>query len=208
MTADGTGAPGAWTLVVLSGGQGRRLGGVDKAALRLGTDTLLETLVQSVPTSMKVVVAGPPAAVGRQVTFVQESPAGGGPVAGTEAALRIVDSPFVAVVAVDMPWVVALLPELMSRLEAIATSSPDVDVLVPVSTDGIRQLLACAWRSDGLRAALGRLGTSRDRSVRELVAAATAHEWTLDAGQTELVADIDTDEDLESARRRTAGPRL
>jgi len=71
--------------IVLAGGTGRRLGGVDKAALVVGSHTLLQTVLAAVP-GIPVVVVGP-AHHGTDATFVREDPPGGGPAAGVAAGI-------------------------------------------------------------------------------------------------------------------------
>ena len=75
-----------WSLIVLTGGSGTRLGGADKAQLRVGDRSLLAALLDEVPAGVPIVVAGPELAVSRDVRFSPENPAGGGPVAGIAAA--------------------------------------------------------------------------------------------------------------------------
>lgn len=103
--------------VVLAGGRGARLGGVDKASLEYDGRTLLEHVLDSLIDAEEIVVVGHAVPTTRPVTFTLEDPAGGGPVAGlfagTEALLRRPD--LVGVTAVDMPW---LRAGTWSRLRA------------------------------------------------------------------------------------------
>ena len=184
-----------WSLIVLTGGSGTRLGGADKAQLRVGDRSLLAALLDEVPAGVPIVVAGPELAVSRDVRFSPENPAGGGPVAGIAAAVDGVQTELVLVAAVDMPRANALLPELLVRLRAT-----DGDAVIPVSSDGRPQVLLSGWRTSRLRAALGRLGDVRDRSVRELVACARTTPWLLSDEESSSTADIDTPADLERAR--------
>src|SRR5207253_6166424 len=76
--------------VVLAGGEGRRMGGVDKAALVVGGRTLLDRILAAAAgVAGRLVVVGPPRPVGleRAVLFVQEDEPGGGPVPAVAAAL-------------------------------------------------------------------------------------------------------------------------
>ena len=180
-----------WSVIVLAGGSGQRLGGVDKAALPIDGTPALERLLASLPDAMPVIVAGPERTVARPVTFRPESPAGGGPVAGIAAAMPAVATPNLIIVATDMPWSGPIITGLTERF---ALSS--ADALIPVSNDGRRQVLCCVWRTDALRGALGELGEPRGRSVRSLVALASVDEWHLDMAESGLLADIDTPDDL------------
>lgn len=95
--------------VVLAGGTGVRLGGVDKAAVELDGRTLLEHALAAVAVADEVVVVGGPVPTSRPVTFTREDPPLGGPaaglLAGVAALTRTADR--VVVLAVDMPRVTA-----------------------------------------------------------------------------------------------------
>lgn len=122
--------------IVLSGGTGRRLGGVDKGALELGGLTLLARAVATMAEiADSVVVVGPETQADRSVSFVREDPPFGGPAAGLLAgASWLAGRHFerAAFVAVDMPFVDAAT---FARLgENCATTESDGAVLV--GTDG------------------------------------------------------------------------
>ena len=91
--------------IVLAGGQGSRLGGVDKASIEVGGRTLLDHALDAVLDASEVVVVGHQVPTDRPVTFVREEPRFGGPAAGLltgrDALLRTF--PTLAVLAVDMP---------------------------------------------------------------------------------------------------------
>ena len=91
--------------VVLAGGQGSRLGGVDKASIEIDGRTLLDHALDAVIDASEVVVTGHQVPTERPVTFVREEPRFGGPAAGLltgrDALLR--RFPTIAVLAVDMP---------------------------------------------------------------------------------------------------------
>lgn len=102
--------------IVLTGGRGTRLGGVDKASLTIGAHTLLDRLIRElVPAT--IVVVGRPAPTSVPVHFTREDPPGGGPAAGVTAGmtalLAAAGSPeevenradYVAILAVDHPGV-------------------------------------------------------------------------------------------------------
>ena len=142
-----------WSVIVVAGGHGRRLGGVDKAAIELGGVATLDMILASVPPEMPVVVSGPERPTHRPVVFRQESPPDGGPVAGIAAALKAVTTPGVVILATDMPWAGELLPQLLARF-----ASTGADVVIPVDSGGRRQPLLSAWDADTLRGLLGILG--------------------------------------------------
>ena len=74
--------------VVLAGGSGRRLGGVDKAALEVAGATLLDRVLLASAGAGRTVVVGPPRRTVRDVIWTLEDPPAGGPLAGLEAGLR------------------------------------------------------------------------------------------------------------------------
>ncbi|MBC2932265.1 molybdenum cofactor guanylyltransferase [Nocardioides sp. zg-1228] len=126
--------------VVLAGGTGERMGGVDKAAVELAGRTLLEHALDAFGDADRVVVVAPASVpTARPVTFVVEDPPRGGPVAGLLAgvdALAGAPAPLglVGVLAVDMPRVTAAT---MRRLRDAAAGR---DGAFLVGGDGRRQL--------------------------------------------------------------------
>lgn len=122
--------------VVLAGGRGARLDGVEKAGVEVGGRTLLSWALDTLVDAAEVVVVGDPVRTERPVTFVRENPRYGGPVAalctGLDALLR--PASYVVVVAVDMP---RLTPDTISRLRRAATGG---DGSALVGPDGRRQL--------------------------------------------------------------------
>ncbi len=186
-----------WTLVLLTGGTGRRLGGADKALLDLSGTSTIDHVLGRIPSEVPVVVAGPPIPTSRPVQFRQEDPPLGGPVAGIAAALAAVDTPVTCVLAVDMPWAAALLPQLMDELLA-----GTADVVIPVDPDGRAQHLCAAWRTARLRAAMSALPAVRDAPIRALLADVNVLEWAVPVNVADDLADIDDADSLAEARRR------
>ncbi|ONH30962.1 molybdenum cofactor guanylyltransferase [Pseudofrankia asymbiotica] len=161
--------PASWDAVVLAGGQGRRLGGADKAAVMIGgrslLDRVLSVLATVEPGVGRVVVVGPdrPGLARAGVLLAREDPPGGGPVAGIAAGLAHVRAPLVVVLAVDLPFLgLASLAELRAAVTAPPCGAPpagagaagDVDVALLVDPAGRDQTLAAVWRSAALRAAI------------------------------------------------------
>ena len=141
--------------VVLTGGSGSRMGGVDKGAIELDGVTLLERALAATMTAVEVVVVGDQVPTTRPVTWTREDPAGGGPAAGLLAGLdRFLRPPdLVAVLAVDMPLVG---PGTFARLAGSLDAAHDGALLVDAA--GKRQPLCGVYR----RAALER-GRPEDR---------------------------------------------
>jgi molybdopterin-guanine dinucleotide biosynthesis protein A len=137
--------------VVLAGGTGRRLGGVDKATLVVGGSTLLDRALSAVAAADEVVVVGDPVP-GVGARFTREDPPYAGPAAALRAGLAAVGDSVteVVVLACDMPGVTAATFE---RLRAGA--GPDGAVLV--DADGRRQpALVLTSRPRGGQTALWR----------------------------------------------------
>jgi molybdopterin-guanine dinucleotide biosynthesis protein A len=138
--------------VVLAGGTGTRLGGVDKGSIEVDGVTLLERTLTATMAAAEVVVVGPEVPTSRPVTWALEDPPLGGPAAGLLSALdRFGSAPdLVAVLAVDMPKVG---PTTLARLTWAVEADPRVDGAVLVDADGRRQTLAAVYRLDALLAA-------------------------------------------------------
>ncbi|MEO3745984.1 NTP transferase domain-containing protein [Plantactinospora sp. B5E13] len=89
-----TGATGASRLaaVVLTGGAGRRMGGVDKPALPVGGRSMRERVLAAVADAEPRIVVGTTDGLPPRVHGIRERPAGGGPVAATAAGLALLVS--------------------------------------------------------------------------------------------------------------------
>ncbi len=173
--------------VVLAGGRGRRLGGVDKPALNAGGRTLLQRALDAV-TGVPVVVVGPDRGLSDLVRTVREEPPGGGPAAALATGwLALPDLPpdaVVAALAADLPGitrvVVQRLTEAMNRetggpgnggdLVSADGSEPGDPAVTPALRDGpVRHPMggAIAVDPDGRRQYL--IGVWRqDRMARAL----------------------------------------
>jgi molybdopterin-guanine dinucleotide biosynthesis protein A len=154
--------------IVVAGGGGARLGGRDKATLRIGGRRLLDHALDALAEMPSVVVVGDPLPVSRPVTFTREDPAGGGPAAALLAGLRaFADVPAVVVVlAVDMPFVTGgTVERLLSALV------PDLDGVTLVDADGRHQPLCAAYRVPALLAAAPAYVEEAGLPMRRLVGA-------------------------------------
>lgn len=193
-------APPRYDAVVLAGGSARRLGGLDKPAQEVGGRSLLDRVLAAVPDAQLRVVVGPERATHVPVTWVRESPPGGGPVAALAAGLAVVRAPRLVLLAADLPF---LDRETVALLLAV-----DADGAVLVDDDGRDQVLVGAWRTAPLRAALdaldgpvagARLRAVLDRvDVRRVSAVRTP-------GRPAPWTDCDTGEELARARESACG---
>lgn len=175
--------------IVLAGAASRRLDGADKAMVAVGGRTLLDAVLAAAHGAGRLVVVGPRRPVSADVTWAEEDPPGGGPVAAIAAGLDLVAAPWCLVLATDLPDVAAAVPLLL-------TAAEDGDVAV-LAGGGRRNHLAAAWRTDALRGALARLDTVRGAAARELYTGAKVIEIDDTDGWGR---DVDTWDDVEQAR--------
>jgi molybdopterin-guanine dinucleotide biosynthesis protein A len=183
--------------IVLAGGAGRRLGGVDKPAELVGGRSLLERVVAAAGDAQRVVVVGPRRSQRLEVPNViwrREAPPGSGPVAAIAAGVGETSAPTVLVLAADLPDIAPAIPRLRSAVEA------GTHLALLADEEGRPNLLAAAWRREALLSALRVLGDPVGVAVRSLVAVAGAPTLVPDIGG--WGRDCDTWEDLAAARRR------
>ena len=107
---------GGFDAIVLAGGGARRMGGVDKPMLLLAGRPLLSHVLDAVAGAAHRVVVGPRRDIDLDVTWCQESPPDGGPVAALAAALPFVSAEIVVVVAADLPWIAPAVDPLHEAL--------------------------------------------------------------------------------------------
>lgn len=141
-------------VVVLAGGAARRLGGVDKPAVRVGGRALLDRVLAACPADWpEPVVVGPPRPTARRVRWTREHPPGGGPLPALAAGLALTERTLVAVLAADLPFLdPATLPGLLAALPRAA------DGVLLVDAEGRDQPLTAVYRAAPLAAALAALG--------------------------------------------------
>jgi molybdopterin-guanine dinucleotide biosynthesis protein A len=176
--------------IVLAGGSGSRLGGSDKAELRIGGVRLLDRVLEAVAEAERIVVVGPKRPSARRVTWARESPPGGGPVAALAAGLTETASEIVVVLAVDLPGITA--HTVRSLVSAV-----DDDGAVLVDDSGRDQTLAAAYRRDALAARLETFGEVADVALRDVVGGMSLRRVPAAAA----ARDLDTWDDVAAARR-------
>lgn len=197
--------------VILAGGLSRRLGGVPKAGLLVGGETLLSRTLRAAESVMdgeggagaraRVAVVGPvdgvagwlgPRAWSAHVELVQEEPPFSGPASGIAAGLAALEATDgrVLVLACDMPQAGRIAGLLAV---ALATCAPGEGVMAV--DGGRRQPLAAIYPLAPLRDAVEAARTAHrleNASVFSLVASVNTKECAVPAG---LAADIDTWDD-------------
>src|SRR5437660_5871214 len=125
--------------VVLAGGAGRRLGGADKPALRVGAFTLLDRALFATGPANPIIAVGPERPTERAVRWCREEPAGGGPVAALAAGLAdLPDDVDVVVLAADLA---GIGPDTVTGLRVALARQPDADGALLVDAEGHRQWL-------------------------------------------------------------------
>lgn len=183
--------------IVLAGGRGRRMGGVDKPLLPVGERSMLDRVLDACRHNAPRVVVGAMPGTPPDVRVTSEEPPGGGPVAALAAGLARLDddTTTVAVLAADLPF---LDPEAVAALHTALTSGGH-DGVVFVDESGRRQLLCGVWRVASLRAALSRLPDSAGASMRGLLVDLSVAEERWSRPGPPPWFDCDTQEDLERA---------
>jgi molybdopterin-guanine dinucleotide biosynthesis protein A len=183
---------------ILAGGRGRRLGGLDKSALRVGNRTLLERQLDVLtPVVERVLIVGHAgrAMMRHNVVDVPDRVPGLGPLGGLEAALAAAGGEDVLIVACDMP---NLTTEFASYL--ISLSDPTMwDAVVPRTNRGYHPL--CAVYAASCQDAVGRrLARSQLRMtdlVDELRVRVVGDEQLAAFGDSSLLlANVNTGADL------------
>ncbi|MBB4784071.1 NTP transferase domain-containing protein [Streptomyces rapamycinicus] len=188
--------PGAYDAVILAGGAARRLGGVDKPALRVGGRALLDRVLDACRGAGRTVVVGPRRPTARPVRWTREDPPGGGPVAAVDAGIRQTTAPVVLVLSADLPF---LTPE---TVETLLTGLQGTEGVVLIDPDGREQPLVAAYRAEPLRREIALLATEHGGLgglplrllVSELALARLKHPTAS--------FDCDTWEDITTARAR------
>ncbi|MGZ3146822.1 molybdenum cofactor guanylyltransferase [Lentzea chajnantorensis] len=170
-----------YAAIILTGGTGERLGGVDKAALSYRDATLLDHVLSVVDDAARVVVVGPekdrPG-----VVWAREDPPGGGPLAGLAAGLAHVTEEWVAVLAVDQPGLTA---GTIARLRAAGGNA--------VLADDRVQWLIGFWNAAELREVLPE--DPRDQPLRRTLRKLAPVEVSALPGEAR---DVDTPDDLDT----------
>lgn len=176
--------------IVLAGGAGRRMGGVDKPGLTVGGATLLDRTLRALPPDTSpIVVVGPERPTARPVRWTREDPPGSGPLAGLAAGLVALDGPgdLVAVLAADL---VGLRDDTVPRLIAALETN---DGAVLRDSGGHTQWLVGVWRVGSLKDVLP--ADPAGRSLRSVLGALAVTELPERNGESR---DIDVPADLDA----------
>jgi molybdopterin-guanine dinucleotide biosynthesis protein A len=201
----GAAVPELLAAIVLAGGSGSRLGGVDKAALEVSGRSLLDRALATAGDRPTVVV-GPPRPLPPGVLRACEEPPGGGPAAGAAAGFTALErwlagstpdgeiprEALVLVLAVDHPGVT---PETVARL--VSSFSQDGIRGAVLVHQGRRQYGVGVYSAWALRRSISRRASWHGAALRELLGALADHEVPASESEAD---DIDTPEDLRRWR--------
>lgn len=189
--------------MILTGGTGVRLGGVDKASIEFDGLTLLEHTLAGTAAAAEVVVVGDEVPTSRPVTWTREDPPRGGPAAGLLAGVDAlaVRPDLVCILAVDMPRFSA---RTLRRLLDVLASDSDADAVCLVDESGHKQWLAGVYRYDALATARpAEREAEHGMSTRKLMMPLRI--VTVPAVEDEA-RDVDTWADLITLRDGPTGP--
>lgn len=115
----------AFTLAILEGGRGTRLGVRDKGSLRCEGATLVERLIAAAPGAQEVLRVG-----GSSLPDVM--PARGAP-GGLLTALELASTPWVLLVACDMPHVASAAVDLLVSMAGVGVDAVAFDEGAPLA---------------------------------------------------------------------------
>lgn len=184
--------PRSWTAIVLAGGRSERLGH-DKMTADIGGSTSLSRVLQALGAG-PVILVGPPyeGLDGiEDCVVVREDPAFSGPAAAIGAALPLVQTSVVGVIAGDMPFAVPIVTR------AVALLAMGADGCVPIDGEGRCQHLSAAYRTEALRRAAAGLPSLEGVAFRALIGELRLDEFSV----TDVdVVDVDDAADLARAR--------
>jgi molybdenum cofactor guanylyltransferase len=197
--------PEAVTGIILAGGRASRLGGIDKAALKIGQQTVLDRVLAAlaeVAGQFLAIVNDDRLNADSRLTIIHDPEPHAGVLPALLASLEAATTPLAVLVACDMPF---LDGRLLRHQVALAA---DADVVIPV-VDGREEPMHAVYRvascREAIRAALAR---QQRRMIAFLddVRTYRLEEAALRQIDPELRSffNVNTPEDLEAARRLAA----
>jgi len=132
---------GSVTGVLLAGGRGRRMGGVDKGWVMLDGVPLVQRAIQRLTPQVDQIVISANRHVDRYrrlgyPVVTDPLPDYPGPLAGLSGAMQTIATPWILLTPVDMPWLPA---EVLSRLSSVAD---EADIVVAHDGERLQPLVA------------------------------------------------------------------
>lgn len=173
--------------IVLAGGRARRLGGIDKLLVRVEGRELLARVVDAVLAVERVVLVGPhrDIALAREVLWVREDPAFGGPAAAVAAGLAAVDP-------ADDDRILVLAGDLVGPDLVVEALLAGEGNRVGVDANGHRQWACALLRAGDLARAVADTDTA-GAPLKALLAALGPADVPMSA---DACADLDSPDDL------------
>jgi molybdopterin-guanine dinucleotide biosynthesis protein A len=155
-------SPADVSALILAGGRATRLGGVDKRELVVEGRTIFERQCEVLrPRVAEILVSSPREVPGHRT--VADAVPGAGPLAGIAAGLAAAATPWLLVVAGDMPYVSGALIDLV-----LARAGDGVDA-VGIRIGALPEPLLCLLRAGAARPAIAaRLAGARLKASRLL----------------------------------------
>lgn len=194
--------------LILAGGQGRRMGGRDKAFLTLGGRPLVAHVLDQFAPQVAAVAISANGAAARFAPYAvpvlpdAEGRAGEGPLAGVLAGLawaRAQGAEMLATVPVDLPF---LPRDLVARLQSAAAARGPQTAAVAMC-GGRRHPTSALWPI-GLQDDLSALFASGERRMMAALAGAIDVEFDLTAEGGDPFQNLNTPQDLADAEARLA----
>lgn len=185
--------------LVLAGGKATRFGGIAKHELVIGGRTIFERQVEVLaPRVHEILVSAPDAIAG--YSTVADTIADGGPLAGIAAGLAVASTPWLLIVAGDMPYLTGAVVDLvLARID-------DAQDGVGIEIGGLPQPLFSALRVAAARPALDRLLASGQRKASRLLTdAGLAIRWLAEPDVRAVdpslrsLANVNSPSDLENS---------
>jgi len=192
------------TGVILAGGQGRRMGGVDKGLQHLNGRPLVQWVLERLAPQVHTVLISANQNPERYAEFgcpvlPDVIPGFAGPLAGLQAALAHAATPLIATVPCDSPFLPA---DLVERLHA-ALQARHADLAVPRTGDRAHRAF-CLTRREMLPK-LDAFLNSGERKVGLWHASLNVVEVAFD-DQADAFSNINTAEELAHCKQRPAVP--
>ena len=128
-----------YTAVILNGGEGLRIGGANKAMIRVDGETIISRTLKILHPLFHTIILSCNNVADADLyglIAVRDRFTGAGPLAGIEAALSITKTRYLFVFAGDMPWLSA---EIISRQVDFMSKNP-CDIVVPRVDENIEPL--------------------------------------------------------------------
>ena len=150
------------TALILAGGRATRLGGVDKRELVIEGRTIFESQVAVLAPRVAEIVVSSPRAVAGYRTVADALP-DSGPLAGIAAGLETATTPWVLVVAGDMPYLAgAVIDLILGQVDA------GLDA-VGLRIGALPEPLFCALHRETAFAAVSRMLAAGNRKASRLL---------------------------------------